>query len=229
MSQRETLYPALLTLAVGLLVRNLELHYLACNVAGLNLFQSNGDKPGLTQSHKGNMSDYRTMSEVNGRVNASRRNNRLAAPWLQAVIDSPVSNAEHKEMARKGLECIKSFDALLCKGYVSTGYQYDDFMVERDMQNDTWLDNELARNGSTPADEAEAEIAFAIASRRAGEAMKEILEYFAGEPVESLLPEFITVAGEQHANEHFVPLREWISEGQDALQESYDDRHDYQD
>jgi hypothetical protein len=165
------------------------------------------------------------MLEVNGAVNMARRSNRLAKPWLEAVLNSPIASEESKVQAQNGLKLIKDFDSLLTRGYVSTGYQYDD----EDPRNqrdaiEPIEDNEAARTGSNAAEEAEAEIAFAIAQKRAGEAMEAVEAYFAEQPIETIHPEFITDEdGEKYLNEYFTPLRDWISDGRDGLMMSMED------
>ncbi len=124
------------------------------------------------------MSSYKYMAENNTRVNNSRHRNRIALPYLKAVLESKIATENDHSMAQQGIKVINDFDSLLCKGYVSTGYQYDDHAVMRDMFNDTWQENESIRNGSNAADEAEAEIAHAIAERRAKTALDEVEDYF---------------------------------------------------
>jgi hypothetical protein len=158
------------------------------------------------------MSDYKTMLDVNGRVNAARRVNRLATGWLQAVADSPVANDDDKAQARHALQVIEDFDKLLCRGYVSTGYQYDDDAVLRDQLNDRWFDNEQARCGSTEAQEAEAEIALNISAQRAADAIEGVRRYFDGRDTSELF-----AADDE---EHHVSLRDWEATGWEGLVEA---------
>ena len=167
-----------------------------------------------------NMSNYRYMEENNSKVNATRQTNRLAAPYFEAVIASPLASDENKKAANEGLKIINDFDHLICSGYVSTGYQYDDDAVNRDMQNDTWFDNEAARNGSTAAQEAEAEIAFEIAKRRSGEALDGIFEYFSEEMALEIFAQEHDEYGPIY-NQFRTSLGEFVNLGHEALQEEW--------
>ena len=130
------------------------------------------------------------MAENNIRVNASRQSNRLLLPYLEAVLESETATETDVQAATQGIKIINDFDSLLCKGYVSTGYQYDDRAVMRDHMNDTWQDNESIRNGSTAAEEAEAEIAHAIAMRRSEFALDALVQdYFTLERAEAIFPD----------------------------------------
>lgn len=142
------------------------------------------------------MSSYVVMSEMNGRVNRSRQTNRLPKGYLESVVALPKLDDEdaeeerevHREFARQGLANIEAFDKLLTKGYVSTGRQYDDDWCERVEREDRYWDTLEARYGSTAAEEAEAEIAYQIASKRGLEAMGEVIEHFTAEVTAELFP-----------------------------------------
>lgn len=136
------------------------------------------------------MSSYSYMTENNTRVNASRQSNRLLLPYLEAVLKSETATPDDVQAATQGIKIINDFDSLLCKGYVTTGYQYDDRAVLRDWMHDTWQDNESIRNGSTAAEEAEAEIAHAIAMRRSEFALDALVQdYFTLERAKAIFPD----------------------------------------
>jgi hypothetical protein len=136
------------------------------------------------------MSSYSYMAENNTRVNNARHRNRIALPYLEAVLESKTATPDDMQAATQGIKIIKDFDSLLCRGYVSTGYQYDDNAVLRDWMHDTWQENESIRNGSTAAEEAEAEIAHAIAMRRSEFALDALVqEYFTFEKAKAIFPD----------------------------------------
>lgn len=195
------------------------------------------------------MSSYAVMSEVNGRVNRSRQVNRIPKPYFEAVLRSETATDEDKEMAQKGLDQIEGFDKLLSQGYVSTGRQYDDEWCDRVEREDRYWDTLDQRFGSTAVEEAEAEIAFQIAQKRAGEAADVVEAYFTAEVTARLFPatwqeqyadgeayearsefwEFprmyrkldgsLAPIGELRA----LSLQQWVSEGVDQLQMGWDE------
>jgi len=168
------------------------------------------------------MSDFKTMLQVNGNVNVARQINRLPVPWLTAVIESPIAPDETKARARDAIGAIEEFDVLLARGYVSTGYQYDDDdpRNQQDANGDYYWDDarQAARTGSSPAEEAEAEIALTIAVRRAREAMEDVKDFFKDYPPEALF---------SPDDEHYMTLADWVSDGTMWIYESHRDQSDY--
>ena len=117
--------------------------------------------------------NYNHIQQINEEVNCARRNNRLVMPYITFIIAN--ASGYLKELAEAVAVTVESFDALLCKGYLDSGYDDNDPRWQTDHAFDRWQDNERARCGSTAAEAAEAEIAFTIAHNRAQEELSRLI------------------------------------------------------
>lgn len=119
--------------------------------------------------------NYSYIQQNNEMVNATRRDNGYLLPYLSFLIASAEPESVLSGLAQSLRNVLQSFDELLCRGYLDSGYDDGDPRLLSDAAFDRWQDNERERCGSTAAEAAEAEIAFAIASRRADEEREHLI------------------------------------------------------
>ena len=122
--------------------------------------------------------NYNHVQQANEGVNRVRRDNRLVLPYITFIIAN--ASGYLKEIAEAVAVTVESFDALLCRGYLDSGYDDNDPRWQTDHAFDRWHDNERARCGSTAAEAAEAEIAFTIARERAQEELSRLISEIDG-------------------------------------------------
>ena len=126
--------------------------------------------------------NYTHIQQNNEMVNAKRRDNGYLIPYLAFLTASASGGVA--ELAKALQVSLSSFDELLCRGYLDSGYDDGDTRLLSDAAFDRWQDNERERCGSTAAEAAEAEIAFAIASRRSDEEREDLMR-----EIDEALPE----------------------------------------
>jgi hypothetical protein len=166
-------------------------------------------------------SDWRTVQDNNGRVNRQRRMLKHEAEYMKAVLTSPQADEQAKQYATEAVKIIKEMDAVVSKGYLDSGYQYDDNdpRNKMDQMDDKYFDREKARTGSSKEDEVEAEIRQAIAQRHLDERQQAIQSYFSNEKSEEIFPK----GHEMHG----MGLGEYLSEmGYHESQADWDAEHD---
>jgi len=154
-------------------------------------------------------SDWRTTQEHNGNINVGRRMLRAQSQYITAAAESPNADEEVKTIAANALKDIKTMDEIIAKGYLSSGYQYDDNdpRNQMDIHGDRMQDpsTERARTGSTKEDEIEAEIRHAITRRHLDDHMQSYSEFFSRELANRLWPN----PGDEH---HDESLSDYLSE-----------------
>lgn len=187
--------------------------------------------------------NYTHVQQNNQRVNSARRDNGLLIPYLAFLTAKADENLA--ELAKSLQVSLCSFDELLCRGYLDSGYDGADTRLLTDAAFDRWQDNERERCGSTAAEAAEAEIAFEIASRRANEERERLMA-----EIDEAMPYSAILAplwGDCDCGDHncpdkvrlcdfydyeqgrFYSLREWLSLQREAEMEamSYGDYDDW--
>jgi hypothetical protein len=136
-------------------------------------------------------SDWQTTQEHNGNINKGRRMLRAQAQYITAAGASPHADDEVKSTCQQALKDIKTLDEIISKGYLDSGYQYDDDDPRNklDQMDDKYFDREKARTGSSKEEEIEAEIRHTIARRHLDEHMNSYRQYFSRELAEVLFPD----------------------------------------
>ena len=137
-------------------------------------------------------SDWATTQEHNGNINSQRRMLRAEGQYIKAAGESKFADEEVKGVAKKALEDIAALDSIITKGYLSSGYQYDDDdpRNQMDQHGDRYWDDDIAkaRTGSSREEEIEAEIRGEIAKRHLDDHMRYYREFFSRELAEQLFP-----------------------------------------
>jgi len=135
-------------------------------------------------------SDWKTTQEHNGNINTSRRMLKAQAEYINAAAKSPNADDEVKTVSTQALTDIKTMDSIITKGYLSSGYQYDDndSRNQADLHGDRMQDENPARTGSSKEDQIEAEIRNAISRRHLDDHMKRYSQFFSRELANVLWP-----------------------------------------
>jgi len=135
-------------------------------------------------------SDWRTTQEHNGNINDGRKVLRAQAQYITAASQSPYADEEVKKVAANALKDIETLDKIMTKGYLDSGYQYDDNdpRNQADLHGDRMQDENPARTGSSKEDEIEAEIRHQVAQRHLDDHMRYYNEFFSDELAETLWP-----------------------------------------
>jgi hypothetical protein len=168
-------------------------------------------------------SEWAETQENNERVNRQRRMLKHEMAYMKSVLASPLADPEVVETATAAMKDAVEFDQIVAKGYLDSGYQYDDKdpRNQMDVHGDRyWDDNiERARKGSTKSDEVEAEIRQQVSQRHLDERMRGYEDFFTNDLAERIFPQGDEMYG--------IGLREYMSEvGSQEAQNDWDYDHD---
>jgi hypothetical protein len=133
-------------------------------------------------------SNWSETQRVNGILNAERKELSYFIQYLEYALKSPFATEEDRDLATEGIKTYKEIDAALSKGYLDSGYQYDDLdpRNQMDLYDDNWYDRQAARTGSTIEDEIDSEIRRNVVKRHKEKLHNELYKHFNSNKSEEL-------------------------------------------
>lgn len=145
------------------------------------------------------MSNWKETQEVNGNLNARRREIADAVEFLKKQI----VDEDNQDLITRALDVFQAADNVLSDSYLSSGYQYDDAdpRNQMDVFGDSWETRTAARNGTSAEDEMRSEIQRKVAMQHFAMMQDELFKNLDG-------------------------FSEWYHNRQDELSESWTDERD---
>lgn len=136
-------------------------------------------------------SNWADTQRHNGHLNLQRRMLRYMGEYIVKAAKSPQADEKVKTVAEHAAADIKTLDSIISRGYLDSGYQYDDNdpRNQSDQHGDTYWDNEKARTGTSREEEIESEIRDAVAKRHLDDHMTYYKQFFSRELAARLFPE----------------------------------------
>lgn len=130
--------------------------------------------------NEGEHDHYYFVQQNNEYINKSRRVMRFYNEYLEKVLESPYASQEDKEFATKSIKYFESMDKALARGYLDSGYKYDDDDPRNklDQMDDSWFERERAREGSDEEEMLESQIRQQIVVAKIKQKTEELKSYF---------------------------------------------------